>query len=464
MVRLYSDNDMLVLEHHLDDLNAQYNEEYYDTVEPKRDERIRAYDVIKSYVRKKKRIIYGGYAVNATVKVKNTEDAIYKGVDEILADIEYYSTNPLQDVIELCDMLQNEGFTNIIGKEALHLETYTIIVNTAKMCDISYMSRNIYNKVPTLSIDGMLMAHPSFMMIDYLRMFTDPLLSYWRTKKFSRGFLLDKYYPTDNYKNKVHKDLNKLKNEPTKQENMNKLKEKTINLLIDRKSVVVFGYLAYNYYVSQVNGEEFDIPFIDIISVDYIDDANHIINTLKNTFTNIADRINIVEYYPFFQFMGYKSTIYYHNVPIVNIYHHNYICTPYKTIQYHTGNLQIATYTLMLKMLKMLIFRSEVDENINQVINYNVLLRNIIIARNNYLNKNNKNILDDTIFQEFQINCIGKTKSADRIKFVATEKRKKNKKKEFKYDPEAKKKPDIDDYKFANTTGNRIRKERNKKL
>ena len=43
--------------------------------------------------------------------------------------------------------------------------------------------------------DGLTLIHPHFMWIDYLRMLTEPINSWWRIEKsYKRFFLLQKYY------------------------------------------------------------------------------------------------------------------------------------------------------------------------------------------------------------------------------------------------------------------------------
>ena len=54
----------------------------------------------------------------------------------------------------------------------------------------------IYNKIKYIQLDGLFLVHPWFMAIDYFRMFTDPMVSYWRLEKhFIRYLKLQKTYP-----------------------------------------------------------------------------------------------------------------------------------------------------------------------------------------------------------------------------------------------------------------------------
>jgi hypothetical protein len=83
--------------------------------------------------------------------------------------------------------------------------------------------------------------------------------------------------------------------------------------------------------------------------------------------------------------------------------------------------------------------------------------------RNNYFKKNNKTIYDDTIFQEFVIECIGETIMPEKERKLLIQLRKKlGKPYVFRYEPGESKHPK--NYVFLNSSGNHIKKEINLKL
>ena len=306
-------------------------------MEPTMDEMIRIYDVIINYIKTNKRKVYGGYALNKLLIAKNPSLAIYDESDT--PDIEFYSPDPLGDLIKLCDKLHEMGFKQVIGQEAQHKETYSIFVNYQLYCDISYMPSNIYNKVRYLQIDGFNLIHPWFMTIDFFRMFTDPMVSYWRLEKhFARYLKLQKTYPLP------------LINKPLEIEiyNNNKLNE-TITILEDylasKDSIIFTGFYAYNYYLNyckynKVNSsyKQIQMPYLEVYSTNYITDGLSIIDYIKTLPEDISSKIIHKEFYPFFQFYGYNTVFYYidgdTNIPILYIYSNNKKCIPYKEVQY----------------------------------------------------------------------------------------------------------------------------------
>ena len=127
-------------------------------LEPTIDEISKVQKIVSNFIKKKKRKVYGGFALNLLLSNKNPDYAIYDENDT--PDIEFYSPKPLDDLIELCDLLHEEGYKYVMGQEAHHKETYSIFVNYQLYCDISYMSSNIYNKVRYIQIDGYNLIHP----------------------------------------------------------------------------------------------------------------------------------------------------------------------------------------------------------------------------------------------------------------------------------------------------------------
>jgi len=149
--------------------------------------------VIYDFIIHKKRKIYGGIAINALIKLKEPNDQIYNEND--IPDIDFYSPEPINDIIELCNIL-HKNYDYIHAREALHSETYVIRYYYHEMCNVSYVPLNIYNKIPFITINNIIYTHSNFLAIDCLRMFADPMNSYWRIDKtFERFQKLNTYYP-----------------------------------------------------------------------------------------------------------------------------------------------------------------------------------------------------------------------------------------------------------------------------
>ena len=160
-------------------------------------EKRRIIEIIRQFIKRNRRPVNGGTALQEIALYKDPSLAIYD-VDGEPADIDFYSPRPILDVISLSNEFHKAGFSDIYAFEALHSETYTIRVKGWRCCDVSYMESKIYDQVCHcgLLINGYKVTHPHFMIIDYYRAMNDPMQSYFRLEKvFSRFTLLQKLSP-----------------------------------------------------------------------------------------------------------------------------------------------------------------------------------------------------------------------------------------------------------------------------
>lgn len=476
-MQLYSDQDIDLFTHKIDQIEENLEEKEKMLTKDILNEKKNVEHEILAYIKEYKRKVYGGYAQNKLISIKNKNDAFYK--EDAIADLDFYSDDPIIDLIRLTNMLYQKGYKYVQASEATHKETYSIFVNFEVVCDISYVPKNIYHRIPFVDINGINYVHPSFIMIDLYRIFTDPVGSgtfRWK-KTFPRLYLLQKHYPFNKATSKLPINFEQVNT------NHKKLLDTVYNYIINKDSIIVSGKYAYNYFLEHSNimkdnslGKKYTLLDIDnytLISTNYSQDASDIYKILKNNYPQFADQINVVEYYPFWQFFGYSATISFNNIPIVTIYHYNKRCLPIKivpsmkfqkngsmkTIVDKDNKINLASYSLNLLMNMIMTFRTRVEKQEDLYQFHNIMTSHLIEIRNYYLNKNKKTLFDNTIFQEFVIDCIGK--SIDIIRETRLQRYIKAKEKQgpvvFRYDPADGIKEPKSTYKFANTSGNPIR-------
>jgi hypothetical protein len=472
---LYKRSDVDLLGQNFDSIMETITKKKLELFEPTGDEKNKVMKTILTYIKQYKRKIYGGFALNALIVDRDPTDAIYKDYDT--PDVDFYSPEPIQDLIKLCNILQDAGFKYVNGKEAMHKETYSIYVNYALYCDISYVPRNIYNKMPFKEIKGIFYIHPNFMTIDYLRMMTDPLISYWRIDKaFKRFYLLQKHYPLPHNENPIEISGSNDK--------IDYALDTVYEFVKSKKNCIVIGFYAYNYYLNESGilstkskaNEKFALqttPYYEIISSNYRDDARDLIDALKLKFP--SGGIKHVENYPFFQFTGFNVTIYLEDEILAVVYHNNGKCLPFfnvNAVKYvdgkavkDTGTITVGTFSLTILYALITIMKARVDENTDIRNLYTTLISHLIEARNFFFTKEKKTIFDKTPFREFVIECIGETMMPEREKRLIIEHRKKkNQRYIYNYDPSSEKREPAANFVFANSSGNPIRKDRNLKL
>jgi hypothetical protein len=294
--------------------------------------------------------------------------------------------------------------------------------------------------MPLWQFGKLKLAHPKFILIDILRMYNDPINSYWRIEKnFKRAIKLLKYYPLDTkgYFTKA------LINNDTK-DILNFVRK---NIIIGSK-LLVFGYYAYDYYKYKATNQESPlyVPYYDVISTDLKKDAKKIYKDLS-AFSN---DIEIKEYHPFFQFFDSRISFEYKGKEILNLYGHNCMCIPFFYLE--KKKMNIVTYPYLILMLLIKFIYLHINNN-KESKNYDFMLENIITLRNEYLKKNKKTVLDNTPFEEFRIECMGDTIDQSKKRFITKDSYEK-KKFLFKYDIDNPPNLDFKEISFRNLSGN----------
>jgi hypothetical protein len=408
---LYDKDDIQLLSKNIDEINEKIERKQLEMYEPNNDERKKITEIILTFTKENRRKIYGGYALNNMVVDKSKTEGFYK--DYQTPDIDFYSPSPLEDLVNLCNIIHKAGFKRVLGKEARHSDTYSIIVNFQLYCDITYVPRNVYNKMPFKEINGIHYIHPFFMAIDYLRMITDPLASYWRIEKgLKRMVLLQKHYPLP----VINKPIQNIDSNP----DLDKAVNLVTSFLINRKTCIAIGFYAYNYFVEKSgttnkNIKPINIPYHEFISTNYKHDFDEIIELLKKNFE--PSRVSHKEYFPFFQFTGFSVEILIDNEVIAVIYSHNNKCLPFQFVEplefkkskeiKPSGKITLGSFSLAVLFAQIMTIKYRVNNDRVLTEVYMTIVSHLISVRGEYFKKNNKNIFDSTIFRDFIVECIG---------------------------------------------------------
>ena len=444
---LYRSEDINAINDKLDEIVEQADRRARDTLEPTYKEYLIIFTLISNYIKKHKKIVYGGIALNEMLKEKKPSDVIYK--DYSINDIEIYSSDPIYDIKNMCNMLYEKKFPFIEGKEADHPGTFTIFVNFEKYCDITYVPKVIYNNMHTIEVNGYTLIHPLFVLTDSIRVYCDPMTSYRRLgKTFERT---NKLLSIAQFRAKQG-----IVKEDTKytfiiQELLEKIK--------DIKNIIFIDDIAYNYYIEQFTKNETKESHIGMILDNFEKNAIKIYNILCDIIAekdiNFKEHMKIEEYHPFFQFWDHIIIIYYHNQPIITMYKNNQKCIQYQEIQKYGMNIRIANFTQTLLF-------NLFHYNFNAIFQkpyskYENMVGNLLHAKNTYLTKNKLTVLDKSPYREFQIECLGETIESKRMNRLLLNKRLKSHQPiVYRYKPEEKNNSLTNDYKFSKESGTLI--------
>jgi hypothetical protein len=451
---MYRVKDMELIEKNIDKIKDEAAKEYKTLYDPTLKEISDVYSAIRNYIKKKGKVAYGGFAQNLLLTAKNPDESFYKIIDGAfynwpdVADMEFYSSTPLADIIELTEELHAFGFKHVEGKEGMHAETYKIFVNFINYCDISYMPANIYNNMPIIEINGIKCAHPHFMMVDAYRVLTDPMTSYWRLDKSIKRFQkLLKYYPIDQTFSEKKLEL---KSNP---DVLKVIRKK----MLYKSDLVVVGFYAFDYYVKKVS-DDLSInkyPYYEAITKDLEKSAKKTLKILTKKFGN---EITTKEFYPFTSFMDKKIEFYYDGYLVFRLFGNNERCIVYnysEKKQTHFGTYNLIFMYLLFDYFLAFISKDKINTEL-----YNGLIAKFFNARNKYLNSKNLTVFDKSPFQDFTFKCYGVPADPMRNALLkGLEKRKQGKQMKFRYGPSGK--PGrVPEYNFSNSSGNQILNEK----
>ena len=450
---MYREEDLIKIEENYDKIRNDSAKEYKTYYEPTLTEISNVYKAIKNFIRKNKRIVYGGFAQNMLIKIKNPNDVFYTEIDGAfyslpdIADIEFYSPTPVADLIALTEELYAQGFKHIDGKEGMHGETYKLFVNFDNYCDISYIPQNIFNNLPYVEIDGIKCAEPHFMLVDAYRVLTDPMTSYWRIDKSIKRFQkILKYYPIDDKNYDTQLQIKTFGNEDVL---------KYVKKFIKKSKLIVVGLYAFNYYAKKVSDKlVVDIPYYELITTDLEKDGKYIHKHLIRKFGN---KITTKEFYPFCEFLDRRIEYYYNGNLILKLFGNNQRCIVYNFSD--KKKTHFGTYNLVIMYLFFEYYYNIINRNNQNADMIKKIIGKFYKLRNIYLTNKKITVLDESPFKDFTFKCYGVPLDVKRNALLEGLEMFKQGKRKFKYNPSGKP-GKVPDFSFANSSGNQILNEK----
>jgi len=155
---------------------------------------LRALSVVHSFIERKKRVCYGGTAMNAILPANKR----FYNPDVDLPDYDFYTPDVEGDVKELVADLAKEGFKDTYHKVGIHEGTKKILVNFVPVADISYIDPELFAVMyrRSILIDGIHYTDPDVLrMMMYLELSRPRgMVSRWE-KVFERLQLINNEFP-----------------------------------------------------------------------------------------------------------------------------------------------------------------------------------------------------------------------------------------------------------------------------
>ena len=160
------------------------------------DQILKAIEIVERFLRRKRRVCYGGQAINALLpKEKKFYDTRYT-----IPDYDFFTPTIEEDTKELLEELEKGGFTNVNRKLSVHEGTSKILVNFVPVADCTEMNPQLFHIIQkrATTVNGILYAdHEYLQMMMYLEL-SRPRGEVERWKKvFERLTLLQNAFPTE---------------------------------------------------------------------------------------------------------------------------------------------------------------------------------------------------------------------------------------------------------------------------
>jgi hypothetical protein len=183
----------------------------------------KAIQIVKKFLQEKNKILYGGIAINALLKLHGKP--IYDEND--FPDYDFFSVNPIKDGIFLTNEIYNSGYKYVRLIQAIHQYTVRIQINfNVYIGDISFVPEDIHRKIPYVIIDNFRYITPNFARVQLYKTLCSKADSYRWKKDYNRLQQINFYYKYDESKKNENVNENKkIENKNKKTNSINKNKK-----------------------------------------------------------------------------------------------------------------------------------------------------------------------------------------------------------------------------------------------
>lgn len=161
---------------------------------------LKALEIVKLFVIKKKRILVGGMAIDYALRKK--EKSLYG--ENTLPDYDFFSPDFHKDAYDIANELHKGGLTRVQVINAYHASTMRVRTQFQVVADCTYVPKNIYDGLPTVTYENFRIIHPHYQMLNQHLSLSQPYsgapletIDRWK-KDIKRYNILDREYPVEN--------------------------------------------------------------------------------------------------------------------------------------------------------------------------------------------------------------------------------------------------------------------------
>jgi hypothetical protein len=148
----------------------------------------RALNIVEAFLRKKKRVCYGGMAINAHLP----SQLKFYDFSKTLPDYDFFTPEADSDVKELVSMLKRDGFNDVDARLGIHKGTTKIFVDYNAVADVTFLPEWFFEilKKRAIEDDGIYYADANFLRMNMYLELSRPRGEVERWEKIYKRLLL----------------------------------------------------------------------------------------------------------------------------------------------------------------------------------------------------------------------------------------------------------------------------------
>lgn len=363
-----------------------------------------AIEIVIKHVIKHKRKVYGGYAIHLALISKGA-DAVYDEND--WPDIDFLTPDPTHDIETICKELVAAKYSPVNAHAAFHNSTVKIRVQNFHLeaADVTYCWSRNYHKVPTLvSDEGVHYVAPNFQIMDVYKVLIDPVTGWHKIgKNVARATLMEKFYLLSN-----NFGVRQTFKSVTLDESVRRVRDQIVLFLQQREDIVIVDSLAYNMYVTLAKARSKNKKLVKMADVSlYASDPLEFVDEVIRSIGLKKDFEKRV-FVPLLELYKQRVTLRVQGQDVLTVFKDSF-CIPYQRVKRGDSDrrFQIGSYHVVLRMLYIERFFCSTNDDVNGVRRCVFMINNLQNTREEWLKRNNKTGVEQSYFQELQVECYG---------------------------------------------------------
>lgn len=334
----FQDCELAILRHAIDESEKAVKLQIVNSPEVSR-----MISILEKFLKEKQLIVYGGTAVNNILPKKVQ---FYDRSIEV-PDYDFYSSNALDDALELADIYHKAGYQEVEAKSGVHYGTFKVFVNFIPIADITYLDKIIFDaiKEEVIEVDKIFYTPPNFLRMNMYLELSRPMGDVSRWEKVSKRLtLLNEYYPLNDIDGCSKVEFLRRMQVGNDSEKIHIIVRDTF---IEEGAIFFGGYATslYTQYMPENQRKLISkIPDFDVLCVDPEKLADIIMNTLEKSG---IQNISIIEHDSIGEIIPIHYEILVEKETIAFIYG-TIACHSFNTIELEKNKINVATIDTIL--------------------------------------------------------------------------------------------------------------------